>query len=237
MLVPVELLVKDRVLEDVSYAQVYAHKMIAQIMGKEESVVADVGFPLGLRALKVNTMFSFDGYRACLTRKSTGGQKIGCASMMPLLCSESDERYIKYLENFEKKRAKNNKLLIVEQYDKITAEGNLKLYRMFKDKLTAGPYGKVFASQIKVVEEGEAVFAELSLEEQAQVLINMLGIFMTGRASGCDLKLIGGAGAAAEYTYSSKLSNWKKQYKDVRIIDISASGLYESRSQNLLELL
>ena len=36
---------------------------------------------------------------------------------------------------------------------------------------------------------------------------------------------------------SSNISNWKKDYTDVRIKDRSASGLYESVSVNLLGLL
>lgn len=36
---------------------------------------------------------------------------------------------------------------------------------------------------------------------------------------------------------SSKLSNWTKKYSDVRILDTSASGVFSTRSGNLLELL
>ena len=58
---------------------------------------------------------------------------------------------------------------------------------------------------------------------------------MTG---GCDLISIGGVGkAAATVNFSATISNWNKNYKDVRIIDSSASGLWEKKSKNLLELL
>ena len=36
---------------------------------------------------------------------------------------------------------------------------------------------------------------------------------------------------------SLDISNWKKKYSDVRIIDRSASGLFEKRSDNLLDLI
>ena len=61
------------------------------------------------------------------------------------------------------------------------------------------------------------------------------GLF--GRAIKANLKPIGGVESAGVATLSSKISNWAKTYKDVRIIDTSASGLYESRSCNLLDLL
>ena len=73
--------------------------------------------------------------------------------------------------------------------------------------------------------------------EQAKCLMQILMVF--GRVSGgCDLQLVGGAGKAAAMSgFSASMSNWKKYYSDVRIIDQSASGLFESRSDNLLDLL
>lgn len=57
-------------------------------------------------------------------------------------------------------------------------------------------------------------------------------------SSGCDLSAVGGTPkSAATIGLSSTVSNWKKRYKDVRIIDSSASGLWEKRSCNLLDLL
>ena len=38
-------------------------------------------------------------------------------------------------------------------------------------------------------------------------------------------------------TISMRLSNWAKQYSDVRIVDRFPSGLFEKRSGNLLEML
>ena len=47
----------------------------------------------------------------------------------------------------------------------------------------------------------------------------------------------GGKKLSAKTTISTGMSNWKKDYSDVRIIDSSASGLWEKESCNLLELL
>lgn len=51
------------------------------------------------------------------------------------------------------------------------------------------------------------------------------------------MRLIGGAQSAAAVELSSNMSNWKKYYKDVRIIDSSMSGIWEKQSVNLLDLL
>ena len=60
---------------------------------------------------------------------------------------------------------------------------------------------------------------------------------MNGHANSCDLSIIGGGPQAGKVGLNSSLSNWKKHYKDVRIIDQSASGLFEHSSENLLALL
>ena len=64
----------------------------------------------------------------------------------------------------------------------------------------------------------------------------MLGAF--GRSSqGIDLTPIGGVKSAGVPFLSSALSNWKKLYADVRIVDPSPAGLFERASVNLLTLL
>ena len=65
--------------------------------------------------------------------------------------------------------------------------------------------------------------------------MDILGLF--GRIQSADLTSIGGVAKAGVATLSSTLSNWKKNYADVRIIDQSASGLFEKVSDNLLDLL
>ena len=58
-----------------------------------------------------------------------------------------------------------------------------------------------------------------------------------GRAGNCDLSCIGGAKDAAKATLNVGVSNWKKRYSNVRIIDQSASGIWEKVSDfNLIDL-
>ena len=60
----------------------------------------------------------------------------------------------------------------------------------------------------------------------------MILYIKTNRASKCEMAAAGGGGGIV---MSSNISNWK--YNDIRIIDRSASGLFEKRSKNLKELL
>ena len=67
------------------------------------------------------------------------------------------------------------------------------------------------------------------------MLLKIHGLF--GRAPTADLSAIDGVALAGAAKISSLISNWKKNYTDVRIIDRSASGLFETVSENLLDLL
>ena len=237
MFVPVDLMQTKRIMDDKTYAEEYIGKTIAQIIGKSRETVQEVSFPLGVRKLKANTLLLLDGFEATLASKSSGGKKLVLGPMMPLIVDSKKEIYIKHLENFSKKKKQNHELQVEEKYDKITKEENSFLYLFFESKLKTKPYETIFGGQLEVLKNGKDQFERLALETQVEVLLNILSVFQTGRTTGCDLKEIGGAGHAAVFTISSKLSNWKKAYKDVRIVDISAAGLHRKVSQNLLELL
>ena len=83
--------------------------------------------------------------------------------------------------------------------------------------------------------KGKEKFKKLSPPDQAKVLLQIQGLF--GRAIKADLSAVGGVSSAGVANLASSISNWKKNYSDVRIIDQSASGLFETVSDNLLNLL
>lgn len=59
----------------------------------------------------------------------------------------------------------------------------------------------------------------------------------TNRAGSCDIESAGGKSHEGNLVISANISNWKKKYADVRIIDRTASGLFECRSDDILKLL
>lgn len=218
----------------------YARKTIAQIIEKPVEAVQEISFPLGMRKFKINTLFSFDGFMASLASKASAGKRIVFSSMMPLIVDGEKERYIKRLENFARKKTQNKALRVNEAYDKITKAENKALYLFFEGKLAAKPYAAIFDKQgncLQVIQNGIGIFEKMDLEEQVETLLNILSIFKEGRTSGCDISSLGGKSHIALFREGSKLSNWMKNYKDVRVIDVSAAGLHEKSSVNLLELL
>ncbi len=233
-IMPVDLMVAEQFRNDEKFAAEFASQNLKEILGK---VVSDVSFPLGMRILKINTVFSLDGIRVCLSGKSSGGRQLGMTLLTSLIISPDDLDYIKRLESFiEKKKDKGN-IKLSETYDGINQEKNMKLYMMYEDKAHNFMFAGMPGNPKDIITEGRDRFEKLSLESQVECLMQIVSLYKTNRSFKCNLEYIGGSKNGGSILLSSNLSNWRKTYKDVRIIDQSASGLYESRSCNLLELL
>ncbi len=233
MIMPVELLYGERVLNDSEFAKEYAYDRLERILKKP---VEEVEFPMGMRPWKINTVLSFDGFRVCITGTASAGKKLLLQNIMQFSGDYYWNGYIKKIERLNEKVQKNPKYIYDEVYDKVSKEDNERLYKLFIDKYTSSIYKKRMSSPQKILAEGVEQFEELEVVQQCKTLLNILGTF--GRLSGgCDLLSIGGSKNSASTTMSTKISNWKKAYSDVRIIDQSPSGLWERKSENLLELL
>lgn len=233
MIVAVELLHGEKILKDEQCAKEYMKIRIKKIQGKD---VDEVSFPLGLKPWKVNAMLSLDGFRVCISGSANQGQILIIKSGVQFASDKFWKYYIKKIEIFCEKISKNPKYIYSEEYDKISSETNMKLYALYIDKLQNSIYKKRYNNPVEILAEGEKKFRELSIVEQAKALLNIHQIF--GKiAGGCDLSAVGGKSRSAATYISSNMSNWTKYYSDVRIIDSSASGLWEKQSQNLLELL
>lgn len=232
MVMPVEWLFAKPFAEDERFALNYAAQTVEAILGKP---VTAVEFLLNKRPLKVNTVLSLNGFRVCITGKSGGGKQIGVSNLMPFKTSPETEAYIKRLESFENKRKKNSHIVFSEKYDGLSAEKNVALYDCYVDKLQNTLYCYRPANPCNTLMKGRDKFVVLSPAQQVSVLLAVQGLF--GRAIKADLTAIGGVASAGVSTLSSSISNWKKNYTDVRVVDQSASGLFETVSENLLELL
>ena len=109
----------------------------------------------------------------------------------------------------------------------------IKLYTCSLRQIGGKAYAAIFDKQgncLQVIQNGIGIFEKMDLEEQVETLLNILSIFKEGRTSGCDISSLGGKSHIALFREGSKLSNWMKNYKDVRVIDVSAAGLHEKSS-------
>ena len=235
MVVPIDLMAEADFRRDDACAPAVVRAAIEKIVGKP---VDAVELPLGMRVLKVNTVFSLDGFRVALSGKVGGGKQLLLTPLMPLWLDARWERYVKRIESFQNKRIKRPGLSLQPAFDRLTLEENLLLYDLLRGKLAAWPYSKRPGTEAmrRTLEERREAFSALPPEAQVALLAALLGAF--GRSGqGTDLTPIGGVKSAGVPLLSSSLSNWKKLYADVRIVDPSPAGLFERASVNLLSLL
>ncbi len=230
----VEMMVGRHFLQDPAFAKEYAGQRLEQILGKKVEVIE---FPMGMRPWKVNTMLSLDGFRVCITGISGGGKTLIVQNAMQFTEHFFWSGYLKKVERLVEKCSNHSNYIYDEEYDKISYEKNVELYDLYIAKYRDTIWRKRVNHPLATLESGRQRFLALSVPEQAKAILNIHQTF--GRiSSGCDLTAIGGSKrTAATVNFSASMSNWKKKYTDVRLIDSSVSGLWETRSENLLELL
>ena len=158
-------------------------------------------------------------------------------NMMPFKMSPENEFYIKKLESLYEKHKKNERFIWDEKYDMVSIKKNIDLYSLYIEKLSSWPYNTrpgnaTFVN--KLISHSDD-FAKLDIFEQTTVLLQIQGVL--GRMKQADLKCLNESSRSGTMPLSLNISNWKKSYTDVRIIDQSASGLFETVSDNLRDLL
>ena len=232
-IIPVELMDVGNVRGSDAYAAEYAARMLRKITGKE---IDAVELLLNGRPLKINTVFSLDGLRMVLCGKSSGGRQLGMALLTPLILSDREAKYIKSLDAFREKRKANPGIVLDESHDGISAGKNIALYRALISKLEQAPFKYMPANQASVLKNGEELFQSLETDQQVFTLLNVIALFSAASAN-YDLSAVSGSKQAGAKLLSFSLTNWKKNYRDVRIVDASSSGLHETVSKNLLEYL
>lgn len=235
IIMSVEMLYGKRFLEDMDFAKEYSFERLEHILGKP---VDEVEFPMGMRPWKVNTVLSLDGFRVCITGIGGGGKCLVAQGIMQFASDKKWTYYLKKLEKYSEKKKNNKNYIYDESYDKITPECNIELYDLYIQKYKESIYSKRINKPLDILLKGREKFAGLEVDAQVDVLLNIQETFGRNSSGGVDLSRIGGSkNSAATVNFSSTISNWAKTYKDVRIIDISPSGIWEKQSQNLLDLI
>lgn len=233
MFMPVELMFADKYLADVGFAKQYATETISSIFGNP---VREAEILLDGRPLKINTILSADGLRLAINGKSGGGKQTIVSLAMPLILGLKEQKYIKALESFDAKRKSNPSIIPDAGHDHITAGENVALYDTLYAKMKEMPYKMCPGNQADTLLEGREQFIGNDVCEQVSLLLSVI-LWFSSASAAVDLSSIGGSKKAGSKYPASNLSSWGKTFASVKIVDSSASGLYETESMNLLSLL
>lgn len=220
---PVDLLCADKFENDAGFAEKYIKDTLGNIR--------DLSFPLGKRIIKINTVLSLDGFEVCISGKGNGGALLLLRSLTTLYLPHEHVRYAKALEKTAEKLAYDKNYKVTEWFNKITPEKNLELFEYFAEKIGEKPFSRIPGVKIVLDENEKTKFCNLTVNKQIEYLNNLILYFKTNRPGGIKINGI----TTGRLYISANLSNWK--YNDIRIIDRSASGVFEKVSGNLKEIL
>ncbi len=179
--------------------------------------------------IKYNSCFEFNRFRMHLSSKSGGGSQLVYKPAVQLVLGAENEAYIKRIFNYLTKNS-NRK---ITQFDKLSAEENIKVYDCITDKLQNSIFKNNFETVRKYIVNGRTDFIKLSVEEQCKLIGEVIKILHADVMFG-DLTAIGGAKKSGIVTTSSKISEIKN-IKSVKLINQSVTGLYE-HSVDLLNI-
>ena len=233
VVLPIELLFVEKCMKNHDYADQYVKEQIEKIYNVK---VDKIEFPLGDRKLKINTIFTIDGFRFALSSKENRGKNIIASPMIAFSGNASWQNYLHHIDSFSSKHKENNNIVYDEKHDKVSKDKNIELYDMYINKLESSVYAKRPRNPLKILKDGRETFCKLGIVEQTEIIQSIHQVF--GRASGgVNLVGIGGKKNSAKTSLPAALSNLRKNYKEVYIIDSSVTGLWEKRSENLLDIL
>lgn len=227
-ILPVDLMIAEEFKTNYNFKVEY----VKQKLGDK---ISEISFPLGNRILKINTVFSLDGFDVCISGKANGGAIVLTRSLTTAYYPLEHIAYIKRIERIREKLTENKDYVINEDYDGVSQEQNLRLFNYIYDKINSSVFSKTPGSGLKLDENALENFISLTIMNQLDCLANMVLFLKTNRAGGCSMETLGGKKSTGIVLLSANISNWK--YSDIRIVDRSAAGLFETRSQNLKELL
>lgn len=144
-----------------------------------------------IRCIKMDSLFSYDGFRMHISGRSGGGKQIVYKNANPLILSAAQKHYMNqillFLEN-------SSGIKLSRQYADqfhITPEENLLLYQSFEQKMS-GFYGRMYSAPAKALCKGAPLFSSLGIVEQCKILSQILNLFACRPAS-VDLSAIGGS--------------------------------------------
>lgn len=239
MFVPIDAIAVNRLENDLEFKTEYIKNIITRFY-TQQIEIENIEILLNGKKIKIDTIISLDGYRS-RTKGKTGpvnDTRLSLAPFTNVYYKNEDEHYIKRIEGVVKKTSQNTNLVINENYDKVSAEDNTALYDVILNKYDKYPFNNRPNNGLKTLIEGRASFIEKSkdLNGQLKTLMSMISI-MASSSGPVDLSFINGKEKSCAYSINIKLSNLKKNYQSITLIEQSPTGLFEKKSKNLLEFL
>ena len=183
---------KGKLMRTIECVPVYLKQQLEQ---DSQSMIRYCEEQLGLKEprilidkIKKDTLFKVDGFYMHLSART--GKRLTFKNANQLCLDEDEMALVKKLGKY-RERSRKEKNAVFSVHDGVNEQGLMSLYDTLIKKLSDTVYGKRLSAQIGTLTEGRVKFKELSLEEQALVLLQILNLFRCNNEN-ADLKAIGG---------------------------------------------
>ena len=170
-----------------------------------------------LTKIKAKSLFKIEGYYQYVTGRS--GNQLVVNNAVQLLLSYDDQLYVRDLQKnlneqtFEDAMADTFRVKNIDLYKELLSKFTKGIYR-YRRPLGLG----------KQLEKGLATFEQLCIMDQFYIL-NQIIMLVQMKSRGADLRKLGESKQCGVSMLTKKLSD----YKDAELINLSITGLYESR--------
>ena len=176
-----------------------------------------------IKEIKLNSLLNINGAYVWLRGKT--GERFVLCNANELLLDEENTVHLKKIISLKKKQKELRKEFAIDPLiDKIDYPQNMTLYRALYKKLSEKPFCNLTIGQkAQTLQEKENVFANLSLEDQCTVLLEILN-FMKCDSTTANLTLLGGSAGEG----SLKRNKFLKKDEKITLITQSPTGYYRS---------
>ncbi len=173
--------------------------------------------------IKYNSCISINGFRMHLSSKSNEGKTLVYKPGIQLVLGYESEKYIKKISAYLEKCKKQERP--VNKFDGLSKEENLAVYDAIADKLCHSIFKEQFEKLGQKFMKNNALFNNLTIENQCKLLIEILHILHSNVMTG-DLSYINEAKSAGKLTTNSKITDMKG-VTSIMLINQSITGLFE----------
>lgn len=176
-----------------------------------------------IEKIKLNSLVKINGAYYWL-RGRTVDRLVLCNANQLVLDSASTEYLKKVIAFSDKKKKLRADIQPTYEFDKISAEGNEKLYDTFVSKLESKPYSLMptISQQVLLLNAKKEKFLNMSLSEQIKLLIEILH-FMQCNSVQSNMSAIEGAPHAGVLLHSKKIG----ENEEFLLITQSPTGYYK----------
>ena len=176
----------------------------------------------GFEVIKKRSLIVINGYP--LRIQGASGVNILLKNNLQLMLGPKDSETVRKIEKILQKCPDKNKLVINEEYDKITRSELNELYSTLLNKLKT-VYLYRPSNPKEKIEEGIETFKNLEIENKVKLLEKLMSLFSSRATTSADLTLVGGSTNAGNIAINKNTIG----KSNLTFINQSVTGLFETR--------